>query len=139
MQLILASTSPYRKALLARLGVEFTCEPPEVDEDAFKNTKIDPKTPRMIVRPISEPAARTTLLVAVSTNPALFPPPLNMSLMRCQMLGPCGSLAAGAAGAAGIPGFAGTTGPAGGAWPGATGLTPACSFSNADSRSSVFS
>ncbi len=31
-QLILASTSPYKKMLLERLGLEFTCRNPEVDE-----------------------------------------------------------------------------------------------------------
>ncbi len=35
MELILASTSPYRKQLLKRLGIEFTCEAPEVDETAL--------------------------------------------------------------------------------------------------------
>jgi len=35
--LILASTSRYRKDLLARLGLPFTCEAPGVDEDAVKS------------------------------------------------------------------------------------------------------
>jgi septum formation protein len=34
--LVLASTSPYRRELLGRLGLPFTCEPPRVDEAAFK-------------------------------------------------------------------------------------------------------
>jgi septum formation protein len=36
MNLILASTSPYRRALLERLGYPFTCEKPNVDEDRYK-------------------------------------------------------------------------------------------------------
>ncbi len=32
MQIVLASTSPYRHALLQRLGLAFICDPPEVDE-----------------------------------------------------------------------------------------------------------
>ena len=36
MDLILASTSPYRKALLDRLGVPFQCVDPEVDESKLK-------------------------------------------------------------------------------------------------------
>lgn len=36
MDLILASTSPYRRALLERLGVPFRAEAPAVDEDAYK-------------------------------------------------------------------------------------------------------
>ncbi len=36
LRVILASTSPYRKAQLAQLGISFESLPPEVDEDAFK-------------------------------------------------------------------------------------------------------
>jgi septum formation protein len=36
MDLILASTSPYRRTLLERLGVPFRCVAPPVDEDALK-------------------------------------------------------------------------------------------------------
>lgn len=32
MQIVLASTSPYRRALLQRLGLTFVCDPPGVDE-----------------------------------------------------------------------------------------------------------
>ena len=35
-QVVLASTSPYRKALMMRLGMPFETARPEVDEDAFK-------------------------------------------------------------------------------------------------------
>lgn len=37
MTLILASTSPYRHALLSRLGLAFTCVPPETDETPGPN------------------------------------------------------------------------------------------------------
>ncbi len=43
MDLILASTSPYRRELLARLGVPFTAVAPEVDEDAYKLPGLDPR------------------------------------------------------------------------------------------------
>ncbi len=36
MDLILASTSPYRRALVERLGLPFRCVAPEVDEEALK-------------------------------------------------------------------------------------------------------
>ena len=36
MKLVLASTSPYRKELLSRLGLEFTCIEPRVDEENLK-------------------------------------------------------------------------------------------------------
>lgn len=41
--LILASTSRYRKELLARLGLAFTTEAPGVDEDAVKATGLAPR------------------------------------------------------------------------------------------------
>jgi septum formation protein len=44
MDLILASTSPYRRALLERLGVPFRSEAPRVDEDAFKDPTLAPES-----------------------------------------------------------------------------------------------
>ena len=35
MDIILASTSPYRKRLLERLGVSFSCLPPDIDETSL--------------------------------------------------------------------------------------------------------
>lgn len=40
--LVLASTSPYRRALLERLGVPFRMVPPRVDEDAIKGVGLPP-------------------------------------------------------------------------------------------------
>ncbi len=40
--LILASTSPYRRELLLRLGLPFRCAAPSVDEDAFKRRPMEP-------------------------------------------------------------------------------------------------
>lgn len=40
--LILGSTSPYRRALLERLGLEFRCVAPQVDEEATKARIADP-------------------------------------------------------------------------------------------------
>ena len=54
--LILASTSRYRKELLARLRVAFTSEAPGVDEDLTKN---DPKLlPRQVAELLAEQKAR---------------------------------------------------------------------------------
>jgi septum formation protein len=42
--LVLASTSPYRRALLERLGVPFRCLSPQVDEDVLKLTDADARS-----------------------------------------------------------------------------------------------
>lgn len=41
LKLILASSSPYRKELLARLGVQFECVTPDVDEQTLDNESPD--------------------------------------------------------------------------------------------------
>jgi septum formation protein len=43
MDLVLASTSRYRRELLARLGIPFRCLAPDVDEDAFKIPGVSPR------------------------------------------------------------------------------------------------
>lgn len=40
--IILASTSPYRKALLKQLGIEFDTQKPLVNEDDYKDPKLSP-------------------------------------------------------------------------------------------------
>src|SRR5262249_26711690 len=44
MDLLLASTSPYRRAQLERLGLPFRCRAPEVDESAFKSRGLPPRS-----------------------------------------------------------------------------------------------
>ena len=51
-QLILASTSPYKKMLLERLGLEFTCRNPEVDE-----TPLPGETPKDLALRLAEQKA----------------------------------------------------------------------------------
>ncbi|NNL06095.1 MAG: septum formation inhibitor Maf [Gammaproteobacteria bacterium] len=46
MKLILASTSPYRKALLERLQLDFQCEPPDIDETPLPGESVE----NMVVR-----------------------------------------------------------------------------------------
>lgn len=43
MPLILASTSPYRRHLLERLGIDFEQMPPMCDEEALKNPALTPE------------------------------------------------------------------------------------------------
>jgi septum formation protein len=40
-EIVLASTSPYRRALLDRLGLPFRCQSPRCDEDASKHHKLE--------------------------------------------------------------------------------------------------
>ena len=58
MDLILASTSPYRRALLERLGVPFRCVKPLIDEETLKA--------ELISLPPRELAERLSLAKAVS-------------------------------------------------------------------------
>jgi MAF protein len=53
MQLVLASTSPYRKALLERLKLDFTCARPETDETPLAGEQVE----NMVVR-LAEAKAR---------------------------------------------------------------------------------
>ena len=46
MKLILASTSPYRKALLERLQLDFQCDPPDIDENPMPGESVE----NMVVR-----------------------------------------------------------------------------------------
>ena len=52
MDLILASTSPYRKALVERLGVPFRCLDPGVDEGALK-TRLTGATPQALAESLA--------------------------------------------------------------------------------------
>lgn len=57
--LVLASTSRYRKELLSRLGIAFSCEAPGVDEDAVKADRA--LSPRRVAEVLAE---RKALAVA---------------------------------------------------------------------------
>lgn len=59
MNLVLASTSPYRRALLDRLGYPFTCEKPNVDEDRFK---VEGRTPQALAALLAREKAREVSL-----------------------------------------------------------------------------
>ena len=47
MKLILASTSPYRKALLERLQVDFLCDSPEIDESPLAGESVQDMVVRL--------------------------------------------------------------------------------------------
>jgi septum formation protein len=46
MNIVLGSTSPYRKALLERLHLDFVCAAPDIDESPFTNEDVE----KMVVR-----------------------------------------------------------------------------------------
>jgi septum formation protein len=55
-EIILASTSPYRRMLVERFGITFRCESPGVDEDPWKDRGL---TPEQLVDQLSEAKAAT--------------------------------------------------------------------------------
>ncbi len=58
MELVLASTSPYRRALLERLGVPFGCRAPAVDEEALK-ASLGPLPPEALAETLAAEKARS--------------------------------------------------------------------------------
>ena len=67
MHLILASTSPYRRQLLERLGLPFDCVAPPVDEEAIKSTLVDIPPQQVAERLAFEKARSVALLHPEST------------------------------------------------------------------------
>jgi len=57
MDLILASTSPYRRTQVERLGVPFRCVAPPVDEEALK-AELGPVAPRELAERLATAKAR---------------------------------------------------------------------------------
>lgn len=53
LQIILASSSPYRRELMQRLGIEFICESPDIDESLTQD-----ESPSSYVQRVSEMKAR---------------------------------------------------------------------------------
>ncbi|WP_205679137.1 Maf family protein [Aquisphaera insulae] len=58
--LVLASTSPYRRELLARLGIPFRCVPPPFDESAFPREGL---APRALAERLAEEKARSVAAI----------------------------------------------------------------------------
>jgi septum formation protein len=67
MELVLASTSPYRRALLERLGVPFRCVSPSVDERVFKERGL---APRVLAEALA--AAKAASLAATFPDAAIL-------------------------------------------------------------------
>lgn len=89
--LVLASTSPYRRQLLARLGVPFQCERPGVDEDEVKRTRRPPQ------EVVVELARRKALAVAARHPEALVIGSDQAATLDGEVLDKPGTAAAAAA------------------------------------------
>lgn len=79
MKLILASTSPFRKAILNKLGISFDTVSPEVDETALVN-----ETPQQLVERLSIAKAKA---VADKTNKALVIGSDQVSVINGEIIG----------------------------------------------------
>jgi septum formation protein len=49
MKIVLGSTSPFRKALLERLHIDFTCDSPNIDETPLENETIEDMVVRLAI------------------------------------------------------------------------------------------
>jgi septum formation protein len=67
--IVLASTSGYRRALLERLGLPFRCIPPRCDEVAIKTAQLE-KAPRLLAETLA--LAKATSLVADEPEAAII-------------------------------------------------------------------
>ena len=83
MQLVLASTSPYRRALLERLGLTFETAAPDTDETPLEN-----ETPNALVARLSEAKARA---IAAQFPNALIIGSDQVAILDDQVLGKPGN------------------------------------------------
>ncbi len=79
MKLVLASSSPYRRRLLERLGVAFDCDPPDIDEQPLAG-----ETPQKTVARLAEAKA---LAVASRAGDALVIGSDQLAVMDGRPLG----------------------------------------------------
>jgi len=83
MQLVLASTSPFRKAILEKLGIPFDTASPEVDESHLSD-----ETPQQLVQRLAEAKAKA---VAEQFPDALIIGSDQVAVIDDQILGKPGS------------------------------------------------
>ena len=83
LRIVLASSSPYRRALLARLGLEFSCVAPDLDERPLKG-----EAPFSTAKRLAEAKARS---VASRTRDALVIGSDQVAVLEGKTLGKPGS------------------------------------------------
>ena len=79
MKLILASTSPFRKSILDKLGIEFDTASPKTDETALEN-----ETPQQLVERLSIAKAKA---IADKTSDALVIGSDQVSVINGEIIG----------------------------------------------------
>lgn len=70
MQLVLASSSPYRKSLLQRLGLPFVCSSPDIDETALPEETVEALTQRLAAAKASALAQRYPSALIIGSDQA---------------------------------------------------------------------
>ncbi len=71
MNIILASSSPYRQALLKRLQIGFTTECPDIDETAFQDESIHDYVVRLAAEKAQQIAAKHANAIIIGSDQAL--------------------------------------------------------------------
>ncbi len=87
MKLVLASTSAFRKELLQRLGVDFTCASPEVDESPIAGENIED----MVVRLSESKALAVAKTCENDTDGALIIGSDQSAVLNGEVLGKAGN------------------------------------------------
>ena len=72
MNIVLASTSPYRQELLARLGIPFMCIAPEVDETLITGESPQDRARRLAISKALAIPADTALIIGATKSLALM-------------------------------------------------------------------
>lgn len=73
-ELILASTSPYRKKLLQRLGLPFRCEAPDTDETPLPNEDAAALAVRLAAQKAADVAARFPAALVIGSDQVALGP-----------------------------------------------------------------
>jgi septum formation protein len=79
MKIILASSSPYRSALLAKLSLPFTCQSPDIDESPLAKEKVEEQVARL--------ATLKAAAIAFSTQDAYIIGSDQLAMCNQEVLG----------------------------------------------------
>jgi 7-methyl-GTP pyrophosphatase len=68
MKIVLASTSPYRRSLLDRLGISYLCEAPDIDETPLDGEAIEDMVVRLAISKARAVAGRHTDALVIGSD-----------------------------------------------------------------------